>query len=61
MLGLNVTQCGRQREKCLGNDDCCYECDYQSWCDDRCYDRECRLRGLVKRLDAIKDMKKAPR
>ena len=61
MCGLNVTQCGRRENKCLGNHDCCYECDYKAWCDDRCGDRECRMQLLRERLDIIKDMKKAPR
>lgn len=61
MLGLNITQCEKREDKCLGNHDCCYECDYKSWCSDRCEDRACRLQMLMHRLHAIKDMKKAPR
>lgn len=61
MLGLNITQCEKREDKCLGNHDCCYECDYKSWCSDRCEDRACRLRLLKQRLDIIKEMKKAPR
>ena len=61
MLGLNVTQCGKRDYKCLGETDCCYECDYRQWCDERCQDKDCRLLTLVRRLGIIKEMKKAPR
>lgn len=46
---MNITQCDG-RPKCLSGHDCCYECDHNSWCADRCRDGICRLSKVKARL-----------
>lgn len=49
-FGCNITRCVGNREPCLGRNDCCYECQYSSWCLDRCRDRACRMDRVRDRL-----------
>ena len=49
MYGRKITQC-EKRGVCLSNLDCCYECDHRTWCDARCWDKECRREKIAERL-----------
>lgn len=48
--GMNVAQCDLRTEKCLGKNDCCYECQYGRICASRCRDDTCRHVQIMDRL-----------
>lgn len=56
MNGSNITKCVMDRHKCLGNDDCCYECNYRGWCDSRCQLADCRHERIYERVYGSKGM-----
>lgn len=49
---MNITKCNTREGKCLGGNDCCFECDYKGWCEAKCPNHSCRHEKIALRLGA---------